>query len=365
MTTLTPKPAEPAPGPACPLPGGRPGRFKRLVVSVTGPWTRKNARDWLALLVLVLLIRWLIFEPFYIPSGSMEPLFHGAARGGDHVGVNKLLYGPRLPFTQKRLFRFAEPKRWDVVVFRNPDPASRHKRLIKRIVGLPGERIQISEGRIWVNGEPVDPPEALRPYLHYTRELELDDDDLRRSILYLARETAPDGLLPPEHPAAQRLNGELAAVAGALGRKDPEKLDSTELVSLTAVLSPETFAIAAEFVKQHQARRYPLRYGILDDPEYSVAPGGCYLVCGDNSAHSVDGRYFGWVPNGHLLGRAYCIWWPLSRWRDLTGFSKTLWGRALLYGIPALVVAGEAWASVRHRRKRRARTAPAPPGPTA
>ena len=56
-------------------------------------------------------------------------------------------------------------------------------------------------------------------------------------------------------------------------------------------------------------------------------PEGHYLVLGDNSAHSRDGRYFGWLPNEHIVGRVACIWWPPPRWRDFTGFSDTLWWR--------------------------------------
>ncbi|HNY86143.1 MAG TPA: signal peptidase I, partial [Candidatus Hydrogenedentes bacterium] len=61
--------------------------------------------------------------------------------------------------------------------------------------------------------------------------------------------------------------------------------------------------------------------------EYSQVPEGHYLLLGDNSAHSRDGRWFGWVPNEHLVGRVACIWWPPPRWRDFTGFSETLWWR--------------------------------------
>jgi signal peptidase I len=64
-------------------------------------------------------------------------------------------------------------------------------------------------------------------------------------------------------------------------------------------------------------------------------------MLGDNSKDSADGRYFGWVPHDHLLGRAFCVWWPISRRRDLTGFTDTWWGLALLWGIPLLLVGYE------------------------
>ena len=83
--------------------------------------------------------------------------------------------------------------------------------------------------------------------------------------------------------------------------------------------------LVEHYLQAQQEAQYPLKYGILPDDEYSMAPEDCYLVCGDNSGDSADGRVFGWLPNGHILGRAFCIWGPPSRMRDLTGFSKTWW----------------------------------------
>jgi hypothetical protein len=82
----------------------------------------------------------------------------------------------------------------------------------------------------------------------------------------------------------------------------------------------------------------PLVYGVRPEPEHSIVPEGHYLLLGDNSPHSQDGRYFGWVPEGNMLGRAFCTWWPIGRWRDFTGFTDTWWGVSLLYGIPLLIL---------------------------
>ncbi len=75
-------------------------------------------------------------------------------------------------------------------------------------------------------------------------------------------------------------------------------------------------------------------YAVRFEPEYMNIPEGHYLLLGDNSSQSRDGRVFGWVPNANLLGRVECIAWPLGRWRDFTGFSQTWWWR----GLVALVV---------------------------
>lgn len=111
-------------------------------------------------------IRHVLIEPFRIPSGSMFPTL----LIGDHLFVNKLAYGPRIPFSDHRLPGLREPRRGDVVVFEVARPRDRQGRasirpvdrapegtptedFVKRLVGLPGDRITMSHGRVWINGE--------------------------------------------------------------------------------------------------------------------------------------------------------------------------------------------------------------------
>ena len=118
-------------------------------------------------IVIALAIRAFVIEPFRIPSGSMLPTL----LIGDHLFVNKFLYGPRVPFTDWRLPGIREPKRGDVVVFevaRTPDrgrggivPADKQPDrprddFIKRLVGLPGDRITVRDGRLEINGVPME-----------------------------------------------------------------------------------------------------------------------------------------------------------------------------------------------------------------
>lgn len=97
-----------------------------------------------------------------------------------------------------------------------------------------------------------------------------------------------------------------------------------------------------------------MAYGVLPDPEFSMIPEGHYLVLGDNSANSRDGRYFGWLPNEHIVGRVASIWWPPPRWRDFTGFSSTLWwnGTLLLLGlyIVTRLFIGRSWPVINEAR---------------
>jgi len=100
--------------------------------------------------LIALAIRSFIVEPFKIPSGSMIPTL----LVGDYVLVNKFAYGVRLPITGTLLFGEHAPSRGDVMVFRWPDDPSQD--YIKRVIGLPGDRIQIIDRRLWLNGQLVD-----------------------------------------------------------------------------------------------------------------------------------------------------------------------------------------------------------------
>jgi len=103
---------------------------------------------WAALIALA--IRSFVVEPFKIPSGSMIPTL----LVGDYVLVNKFAYGVRLPFTGKLLIPVGEPQRGDVMVFRYPDDPSQD--FIKRVVGMPGDKLEIRDRQLYVNGKPFE-----------------------------------------------------------------------------------------------------------------------------------------------------------------------------------------------------------------
>jgi signal peptidase I len=223
-------------------------------------------RALLIALAVALPIRWMVGEPYKIPSGSMEPTLHGVDEfmKGDRVFVNKWRYGTRwplnhsgVPFLRKqieyadsRIWNGKDIERWDIVVFKSIEEGvverGQPNTLVKRVIGLPGERVQIRNGCIEINGEPLELPDDM-PDIYYT------------SNTY---STAP--------------------------------------------------------------------YGVWPDDEYSLIPDDHYFLLGDNSGSSRDGRYWGFVPNEHIIGRVSAIWWPPPRWRDFTGFSRTYWWRGLL-----------------------------------
>lgn len=133
--------AEPAPAGAGPAPAGT------LDVIVD------YSRSFFPVLLVVLLIRSFLYEPFRIPSSSMMPTLFV----GDFIFVNKYDYGLRLPVVNTRILEVGDPKRGDVIVFRLPsDPSINY---VKRLVGLPGDTIAYYNNRVYVNGQmmPVTP----------------------------------------------------------------------------------------------------------------------------------------------------------------------------------------------------------------
>ncbi len=101
-------------------------------------------------ILLALFVRAFVVQAFKIPSGSMEPTL----LVGDHILVNKFIYGIKIPFSEKDLVRLKDPNRYDVIVFIYPvDPS---KDFIKRIIGLPGEQVQIVNKKIFIDGKPLN-----------------------------------------------------------------------------------------------------------------------------------------------------------------------------------------------------------------
>jgi signal peptidase I len=104
--------------------------------------------------VLALFIRTFVVQAFKIPSGSMKPTL----LVGDHILVNKFIYGIKIPFTDKILVKLSRPKRGDVIVFKYP--LDTKKDYIKRVIGLPGDQIELANKQLIINGQIVDDSQA-------------------------------------------------------------------------------------------------------------------------------------------------------------------------------------------------------------
>jgi signal peptidase I len=113
---------------------------------------REYAETLIIALLIALFVRAFVVQAFKIPSGSMEPTL----LVGDHLLVNKFIYGIRMPFVGKKIVTFNLPKRGEVIVF--IPPHDRSKDFIKRVIGLPGEKVEIKERKIYINDRLIEDP---------------------------------------------------------------------------------------------------------------------------------------------------------------------------------------------------------------
>ncbi|MBT0652791.1 signal peptidase I [Geomobilimonas luticola] len=116
---------------------------------------REYAESIIIAVILALIIRTFVVQAFKIPSGSMEDTL----AIGDHILVSKFIYGTKIPLTDKRILKIRDPRRGDVIVFEYPEDPS--KDFIKRVVGTPGDEVQVIDKKVFVNGKPYDNPHEV------------------------------------------------------------------------------------------------------------------------------------------------------------------------------------------------------------
>lgn len=138
-----------------------------------GTGKKSVIREWIESIVvafiLAMIIRAFVVQAFKIPTGSMRPTLIE----GDLILVNKFIYGAKIPFTDVRLPAIRQPKRGDVIVFLYPENPK--KDFIKRLVGLPGESVEIKKGTIYINNRPLLEPMFSRRFYYNKGTLERED----------------------------------------------------------------------------------------------------------------------------------------------------------------------------------------------
>ena len=211
--------------------------------------------DWTAglfpVILIVFLLRSFLFEPFKIPSGSMVPTL----LVGDLILVNKFHYGVRLPVLNKKIIANNDPQRGDVMVFRYPvDPRVDY---IKRVVGVPGDEVAYLNQKLSINGQPV-PTKGLGEFY--------DEDSMRYVPMF------------------------------------SELLGAVEHRILVDPRRPAFFGGDQKSFPMHENCRY--------QPEGVVCkvPPGHYFMMGDNRDNSQDSRFWGFVPDENIVGRAFFVW---------------------------------------------------------
>jgi len=227
---------------------------KRRGADAKQPWWIEYSVSFFPVILIVFVLRSFLVEPFKIPSGSMIPTL----LIGDFILVNKFAYGIRLPVINLKIVDLGSPQRGDVMVFRfPPDPSLDY---IKRVVGLPGDRIEYRDKQLTVNGRPVP-------------RRQLDDYESRERLQYFPRYV--------------------------------ETFDGADHEIILEKESPGFVSRGADF--RHSGNCDYNSGGLA-----CTVPAGHYFMMGDNRDNSSDSRVWGFVPDQNIVGKAFFIWLNLN-----------------------------------------------------
>ncbi|HSV46194.1 MAG TPA: signal peptidase I [Ramlibacter sp.] len=222
--------------------------------------------DWTAglfpVILAVFVLRSFLFEPFKIPSGSMIPTL----LIGDLILVNKFTYGIRLPVANTKLTEGTAPQRGDVMVFRYPPRPSLD--YIKRVVGVPGDEVAYLNKKLTINGKPV----SKTPQSDF-----FDEDAMRYSKQF--EET--------------------------VGERRYRVLNDDDRPA---------FIPGTEDFPDKRNCRYSVEGVVCKVPQ------GHYFMMGDNRDNSLDSRYWGFVPDRNIVGKAFFIWMNFGNFRRIGSF---------------------------------------------
>lgn len=233
--------------------------------------------DIFPVIAFIFILRSFFFEPFKIPSGSMIPTL----QIGDFILVNKFAYGVRLPVLNQKVISLGDPARGDIVVFRYPK--DENVDYIKRLIGLPGDVVQYADKRLTVNGQPFTYTEIA-------------------NVPETGKDNEPKGLFDPS--PKHYLESSPSSLGGVthMIENDPQRASG-----FPPGFTPEPFKNS-------------------ENCEYSYSgfkckvPEGHYFMMGDNRDNSADSRYWGFVPDQNLVGRAFFVWMNFSDLKRIGSF---------------------------------------------
>jgi signal peptidase I len=222
------------------------------------PWWVEYSKSFFPVILAVFLLRSFLVEPFKIPSGSMIPTL----LVGDFILVNKFTYGIRLPVLNKKVIEINNPQRGDVMVFRYPEDPSMN--YIKRVVGVPGDVVEYRGKQLFVNGV-AQGQQRDGEYNYVESGLRFVHTEQNR----------------------EDLNGHVHAI----------------------LVNPEMPTVHVEAVADFPHRE---NCSYTQDMVRCTVPPGNYFMMGDNRDNSRDSRYWGFVPDDMIVGKAFAIWMNFS-----------------------------------------------------
>ena len=287
---------------------------KRPVKSTTRDYVESIG----AAVLIALALRAFVIEAFKIPSSSMYPTLEI----GDHIFVNKFLYGVRIPWTQTKFFEMREPQRGEVIVFMQPCQLERD--YIKRVVAVGGDTVEIRCSVVYVNGKAV-PNELVQGESceYQDREENSTEWFTRRCSRY--RETVPGVAYDTFHDSDRPLREKEARAGRA-------RADTKDFPQYDQIL--RNCSNQSDYDSRPAANQLPGELVVTNpNPPTACAPQLHYVVppdhvfvMGDNRNNSNDSRYWGAVPVENIKGKALFIWLSYSHW-DLGDWSGIRWRR--------------------------------------
>ena len=222
--------------------------------------------DWTAglfpVIVVVFILRSFLFEPFKIPSGSMIPTL----QIGDLILVNKFHYGIRLPVLNTKLTEGTPVQRGDVMVFRYPPKPNVD--YIKRVVGVPGDEVAYLNKKLTINGQPIE-TQALPDYF---------DDSTMRYFKHFSEK---------------------------LGSKPHQSIQDNDRPAFVPGVDPFPHSENCQYTVE----------GVR-----CKVPAGHYFMMGDNRDNSLDSRYWGFVPDANIVGKAFFVWMNFGNLKRIGAF---------------------------------------------
>ena len=252
------------------------------------------AYDFFPILAIVLVVRSFLIEPFNIPSSSMVPTLYT----GDFIAVNKYAYGIRLPLVNTKVLDLGAPQHGDVVVFRFPLNPKQY--YIKRVIGVGGDTVSFNNGQLSVNGKAIP-----------TTPANFTPDPKMTAQLYPPGKTETGEVVTAEQAA--QLGNQEEQTARYL-----QESPSSNHQHLVRYLGDKNWFQYASFLQQAS----PQLMASQGQQWQLTVPKGHYFVMGDNRDRSADGRFWGFVPDQNLAGKAVYVWTHKASGLSLPTFNR-------------------------------------------